>query len=260
MSKEKQTKSAVDAQKRQAEGKALTVRDQAALRADDDRRREEQFNELAAAVPQKALCELLDTSRKIVLEWGRAGMPRNADRKKTYDLFVVLPWLRSRWNTLPADGVVLGDNEHDVEYKKYRARMMKANALEKEEELVPRARVREGLGRLAGLLRALGARLQRAYDPHAQEMLDETLDEYERVVVTEFSPKRRRIGATPVTALPPKKKAKPGRAKSTASCRSSRPCVAAATEKKSKKKRSKSKKKSKAKKRKTTPKKKAKKG
>ena len=198
--------SAGDARKRQAEGKALTVRDQAALRRDTDRRLEEQFETLATTVSQKALCEMLDTSRKIVLEWGRAGMPRNADRKKTYNLFVVMPWLRSRWNKFPDDWEMVGDDEHTLKWKKFRARMSELVVLEKEEELIPRARCREGLLRLAGLLRAMGARLQRAYGPHAQEMLNETLDEFQGVVLTEFSPGRRRRASTTPPAPPAKKK------------------------------------------------------
>ena len=221
MSKKKQsvsgeTLAAGDAQKRLAEGKALTVRDQAALRAEDDRRRDEQFEALATTVSQKALCEMLDTSRKIVLEWGRAGLPRNADRKKTYNLFAVMPWLRNRWNTTPDDGEMVGDNEHTLKYQKHRARMMELQVLEKEEELIPRARCREGILRLAGLLRAMGARLQRAYGPHAQEMLNETLDEFQGVVLTEFSPGRRRRASTKITRtrdVPAKKKAKKKKAK-----------------------------------------------
>lgn len=52
----------------------------------------------ARLVNQKTLCELLDTSRKIVGEWETAGMPFTGERTaKRYDLARVMPWLKDRW-------------------------------------------------------------------------------------------------------------------------------------------------------------------
>jgi len=49
------------------------------------------------AFPQKDLEGLLQTPRKVLLEWEAAGLPRNADKGRTYDLWQVLPWLKKRW-------------------------------------------------------------------------------------------------------------------------------------------------------------------
>jgi hypothetical protein len=49
------------------------------------------------ALPQKDLEGLLQTPRKVLLEWEEAGMPRNADKPRTYDLYRVIAWVKDRW-------------------------------------------------------------------------------------------------------------------------------------------------------------------
>ena len=55
------------------------------------------------AITQKELTWLLGVHRMQVRRWETAGMPRNADRAKTYDLTRVLPWLRDRLTELHDD-------------------------------------------------------------------------------------------------------------------------------------------------------------
>ena len=51
-------------------------------------------------VSQAQLVSLLDSSRKVILDWERDGMPVTPAQGKTpksYDLRQVLPWIKARW-------------------------------------------------------------------------------------------------------------------------------------------------------------------
>lgn len=165
----------------------LTEREFAAVRRSEKSKLGDQFADTARRLPQKTVCDLFQTTRKVLGEWQLEGLPRNDDKGRTYDLFNVFLWVKGRWFKTPDDSDMIGNSEHVEKFRKYKARMMELQVKEKEGELVPRAEIREGLSRMAGLLRALGARLQRSYGARAQEMINETLDEFEKVIETEFT-------------------------------------------------------------------------
>ena len=82
---------------KQRDGKALSQQDLAALRRYEAWRLLDAFYEVAKALPQHVLVDLLGSPKKMLLEWQKAGMPRNTDRRRTYDLFAVVGWLKARW-------------------------------------------------------------------------------------------------------------------------------------------------------------------
>ncbi len=82
---------------KQKDGKALSQQDLAALRRYEAWRLLDAFYEVAKALPQHVLVDLLGSPKKMLLEWQKAGMPRNTDRRRTYDLFAVVGWLKARW-------------------------------------------------------------------------------------------------------------------------------------------------------------------
>jgi phage terminase Nu1 subunit (DNA packaging protein) len=82
---------------KQREGRRLSQQDLHALRRYEAWRRLEAFYEVAKALPQHVLVDLLGSPKKMLLEWQEAGMPRNTDRRRTYDLFAVVGWLKARW-------------------------------------------------------------------------------------------------------------------------------------------------------------------
>lgn len=49
----------------------------------------------AGAVPQTALCAILGSTRKTVLEWQESGLPRHEDG--TYDLAAVFAWVKEHY-------------------------------------------------------------------------------------------------------------------------------------------------------------------
>jgi len=78
---------------------SLNTREITIIRKHEERIRQVDLRNTLSAISQTVFVELLDTDRKVVLDWESDGMPRNrgGDRRVSYNLFVCLPWLKSRW-------------------------------------------------------------------------------------------------------------------------------------------------------------------
>jgi hypothetical protein len=72
-------------------------------------------------------------------------------------------------------------------YREERAAMARLDRLEREGQLVARADVREGLGRVASILRAAGDGLLQQFGPDAVDLLNEALSDAEREIERLFS-------------------------------------------------------------------------
>ncbi len=68
-------------------------------------------------------------------------------------------------------------------YREERAALARIDRLEREGALVSRGHVREGLGRIAAILRMAGETLERQYGPAALEILHEALNDAEAEVI-----------------------------------------------------------------------------
>lgn len=83
---------------RQRAGGTLRLVDIAAIRRFELQRDAAAVRAALEVVPLRKMCELLGVNRWRVREWEREGMPWRRERgAKLYDLFQVLPWLRSHW-------------------------------------------------------------------------------------------------------------------------------------------------------------------
>ncbi|MHC4251613.1 MAG: hypothetical protein ACYS9X_21035 [Planctomycetota bacterium] len=78
-------------------GAPLTRHESAVYRRYEKARAERYRDEGMRALPQKDLESLLGTPRKVLLEWEADGLPRNADKLRTYDLWRVIAWVKDRW-------------------------------------------------------------------------------------------------------------------------------------------------------------------
>lgn len=67
-------------------------------------------------------------------------------------------------------------------YREERALLARLDRLEREQVLVPRHQVRDGLERIASILRGAGDQLQREYGAGALELLMDALDDAQREV------------------------------------------------------------------------------
>ena len=110
------------------------------------------------ALPQKDLEGLLQTPRKVLLEWEEAGMPRNADKPRTYDLFRVIAWVKDRWLAqAKAKQSDPADTEWERRWKRSRALKAERDLDESEGRLVAREEIEE---QLAEAVRTVRARLE----------------------------------------------------------------------------------------------------
>jgi len=106
---------------------------------------EEAFNTMARALPQKVMLRVFETSRRVILDWQDAGMPRAKD--KSYDLYSAVPWMRKRL----ARSVDSDDGGGSAELERgrgLRANMLELDLREREGELLDAAEVKSQWGRL----------------------------------------------------------------------------------------------------------------
>ncbi len=133
----------------------------------------------------------IGVSRETVRTWRRAGWRD----KPPFSLPRLLQWLRSSgpWKSRPesrADDPLLlaaGTSPALERYREERAALAKYERLRREGELIPRERIREGLNRIAAILRGVGESLQRQYGPDAHKLLEEGLDEAGREIESLFN-------------------------------------------------------------------------
>lgn len=152
--------------KRDAKGLAsLKPGEIALLRRHEQRERDRYMAESLANVPQKTLVQLLDTDRRVVLDWEKAGMRRNpgpaSARRVLYNLFHILPWLKTRW--LEDGGGAATDSELQDRYERARTRKMELEVAHLEGEVVSLDQVeRERIERIHSVKNALLALPRRA--------------------------------------------------------------------------------------------------
>lgn len=137
-------------------GRALNERDLSAIRKWQRTSKEETFRKFAGALPQSLVTELLDTSRKVIRQWEDAGMSRNTDRGKTYDLFAVIPWLKRRWMAGDDDAKASAQDRRRLSTA--RAELLEIELAEKQGTLVKSEDVEaQGLALVAETKKALFA-------------------------------------------------------------------------------------------------------
>ena len=137
---------------------------------------------LASRSPQKWLLGLLESSSKVLLEWENAGMPRNSDKGKSYNLWQVLPWVKGRlrggdvaWETAPED-IRRQYLEQQVRDKRYQADMRKLELKRRKQELIERNDVHAAFGQIAAALRRSGERLAHRFGDEARAIFSEGLE------------------------------------------------------------------------------------
>lgn len=87
---------------KQRAGIELAARELSLLRAWEKKERETRLRGDLAHVSQKLMGELTGATRKTLLQWQAAGMPRRSEG--AYDFFAVIPWLRRKWAGLDKGG------------------------------------------------------------------------------------------------------------------------------------------------------------
>ena len=180
------------AYKKVMSGETPTAEEKAALKRFEKAQEEQRRWEYYESIPQKHWREMSGRQTKVLNEQAeRYGIPFGG---RTIHLPKVV---RALHDFLAANARRLAEEDDDLlnatvsspaleRYREERALIARLDRLEREQALVPRDDVREGLGRIAAILRSAGETLQRQFGNDAVEILDEALSDAEREIESLF--------------------------------------------------------------------------
>ena len=144
---------------------------------------------------QKDLASAVGVDPATVTQWVRAGFPRTKAGKNRYAYCIpcAVSW-RLEGRDVKAEAVAAlddlmaagGDSPALERYRLARAKHAEMDLEERKHTLIPRDKIRGGLGRFASILRQLGERLGRRYGPGAAQSINDALDDCQRVIDDEF--------------------------------------------------------------------------
>ncbi|MCA9056384.1 MAG: hypothetical protein KDA75_21295, partial [Planctomycetaceae bacterium] len=169
-------------------GEQPTSAEQAALRRYEKQQEEQRRWQYYESIPQKHWRQMSGRQTKVLQEQAeRYGLPFGG---RTINLPQVV---RALHDFLAANARRLATDDDDLlhadvsspaleRYREERALLARLDRLEREQTLVPRHSVRDGLERIAAILRTAGEQLQREFGPEAMELLHEALDDAQREV------------------------------------------------------------------------------
>ena len=169
-------------------GEKPTAREQSALKRYEKQQEEQRRWAYYESIPQKHWRQMSGRQTKVLQEQAeRYGLPFGG---RTVDLPKLV---RSLHDFLAANARRLSSDDDDLlhadvsspaleRYREERALMARLDRLEREQTLVPRHAVRNGLERIAVILRTAGDQLQREYGAEAMELLHEALDDAQREI------------------------------------------------------------------------------
>lgn len=165
-------------------GEKLSRSEQASLRKFEKEKEETQRWQYYKSIPQKHWREMSGRQTKVLQEQAqRYGIPFDG---RTISLPNVVRALhdffkRNAVKLSAEEELLTGESSPALErYREERAALARLDRLERERVLVNRQEIREGLSRIATVLRTAGDTLQRQYGPGALEILNEALAEAER--------------------------------------------------------------------------------
>ncbi|MEQ9588032.1 MAG: hypothetical protein RJS97_08770 [Parvibaculaceae bacterium] len=165
-------------------GEKLSRAEQASLRRFEKDKEETLRWQYYNAIPQKHWREMSGRQTKVLHEQAeRYGIPFG---ERTINLPKVVRALhdffkRNAVKLAADDDLLSGESSPALErYREERAALARLDRLERERVLVNRQEIREGLSRIASVLRTAGDTLQRQYGTGALEILNEALAEAER--------------------------------------------------------------------------------
>jgi hypothetical protein len=165
-------------------GEKLSRSEQASLRRFEKEKEETQRWQYYKTIPQKHWREMSGRQSKVLYEQAeRYGIPFG---ERTINLPEVVRALhdffkRNAVKLSVDDDLLTGESSPALErYREERAALARLDRLEREHVLVNRQEIREGLSRIASILRTAGDTLQRQFGSGALEILNEALAEAER--------------------------------------------------------------------------------
>lgn len=149
-----------------------------------------------AVYSQRDLASALAVDQGTITQWVRMGLRREKAGKNRwrYCIPCAAKFARDRAQAaakdpLPIDDELIamgGDSPALERYRLAKAKLAEMDIEQRRNALVPRDRIRSGLGRFAQILRQLGERLGQRYGPEATASVNDALDDCQQVIDDEF--------------------------------------------------------------------------
>ena len=174
------------------DGQELTNQERAALKRHEKEKEERLRWQHYASIPQKHWRQMSGRQTKVINEQAkRYGIPFGGASINLADVVRALHdfLAENAWKLSQDEALLAGDGSSSPALERYReerALLARLDRLEREEQLVARDQVREGLARIAGLLRTAGETLERRHGAEAADVLREALEEAEREITRQF--------------------------------------------------------------------------
>ena len=192
MSEQLDRRLAQTAYRKVVQGEKLSSEERAALKRYEREQEEARRWEYYRSIPPKHWRQMSGRQAKVILDQARRyGIPFDDNPidlpkvvRALHDFFAENSYKLTSGN----DALLQGDDGSPAleRYREERAALARLDRLEREGMLVARDTVRDGLGRIASILRAAGETLERQFGPTALEVLHEALDEAEAEVARVF--------------------------------------------------------------------------
>ncbi len=173
-------------------GEQPTAQERAALRRYETEQEETRRWQYYESIPQKHWRQMSGRQTKVLNEQAeRYGIPCGGRTINLPNVVRALhDFLAANARKLAAeDDEMLGSGVPSPALERYReerAKLARLDRLERERVLVPRDEVREGLGRIAAIIRSAGEALQRQFGASAVDLLYEALDDAQREIDQRF--------------------------------------------------------------------------
>ena len=179
---------AASALRKVASGEAPTAREQAALKRFERDQEEHRRWQYYQSIPKKHWRKMSGRQTKVINEQAALyKLPLGGSTVSLPDFVKAFhDFLADNARKLAADDDdLLQDNSSSAaleDYRRERAKLARLDRLEREGSLTPRDTAREGLGRIAAILRTAGDTLQRLHGAGAGEILYEALNDADQEI------------------------------------------------------------------------------
>ena len=202
---------AATAYKKVMAGEQPTSQERAALTRYEREQEEKRRWQYYESIPQKHWRQMSGRQPKVLREQAqRYGLPFGGATIHLPDVIRALhDFLAANARKLSADDdedALLGSDAPSPALERYReerAAIARLDRLEREQVLVRRDEIRQGLGRIAAILRTAGETLQQQYGNDAADILNEALDDAERDIDRFFGVESEQTGAAESDSDPP---------------------------------------------------------
>src|SRR3990172_864083 len=138
--------------------------------------------QMLKTIQQGTVAYVLGVSQSVIGVWTKKGCPRNADKKKTYDLSAVVQWrivqIKKEAEDQQQDMIGGRNSPHLERRRRIDADMAELKLAVRRGELIELTEIRGQLLNMANILRRSGDALRLQYGEGAQKILDDALVDF----------------------------------------------------------------------------------